>query len=263
MEKKQWLDGLTTDAQERMLLAGLMDKYRQMEQRQYLTAGHFLDLHKQALAQRAFAFTQGQGFVLWGGYEDAERKMPVFYPEYLDQEQALGEIPAAVIRIRREGREPLSHRDYLGALLSTGVRREMVGDLLVEEDGADVLVCEEIASYILQQLERAGRQRLTCTQVELAQLRQPKQEFVLLRDTVTALRLDCVVAAGFALSRGESQKAVAAGRVLVNQKPVDKPDARVAQGDRITLRGKGKMIVESVGGQSRKGRIFLKIKKLI
>ena len=260
-DKARWLDALAADGEERVLLASLMDRYQRMDQRQYLTASHFLDLGQQALAQRAFSFTRGEGFVLWGGYEQAERKMAVFYPPYLTREEACRQLPAAVIRVQRAGLTPLSHRDYLGALLSTGVRREMVGDILVEEDGADILLCEELAEYVLGQLQRAGRQRLEGRQVPLDQLRQIEQKFALLRDTVPALRLDCIVAAGFSLSRGESQRAVSAGRVLVNQRPVEKADARVNPGDQITLRGRGRIRLESAGGQSRKGRMFVEIKK--
>ena len=72
--KARWLDALAADGEERVLLASLMDRYQRMDQRQYLTASHFLDLGQQALAQRAFSFTRGEGFVLWGGYEQPSAK---------------------------------------------------------------------------------------------------------------------------------------------------------------------------------------------
>ena len=103
--------------------------------------------------------------------------------------------------------------------------------------------------------------RLDISPLDREALTIPQVQVKEIRDTVATLRLDAVMAAGFSLSRGESQRAVSAGRVLVNQRPVEKADARVNPGDQITLRGRGRIRLESAGGQSRKGRMFVEIKK--
>ena len=192
-DKARWLDALAADGEERVLLASLMDRYQRMDQRQYLTASHFLDLVSRRWPSGPFPSPGGRGSCSGAGMSRPSAKWRCSTRPYLTREEACRQLPAAVIRVQRAGLTPLSHRDYLGALLSTGVRREMVGDILVEEDGADILLCEELAEYVLGQLQRAGRQRLEGRQVPLDQLRQIEQKFALLRDTVPALRLDCIV----------------------------------------------------------------------
>ncbi|MQL92928.1 hypothetical protein Taro_025575 [Colocasia esculenta] len=65
-----------------------------------------------------------------GGYPQAERcRLSVGHPDDLDA------IPNAVSAVRISGNfefQPCSHGDFLGAILSTGVMRDKVGDILLQ-----------------------------------------------------------------------------------------------------------------------------------
>ena len=105
--------------------------------------------------------------------------------------------------------------------------------------------------------------RLHTAPLPLAQLTPPQEKTKEIRDTVSSLRLDSVLAVGFSLSRGKAAEAVTSGRVQVNWTDCQKPDRPVAQGDTLILRGLGKCVLEEVGHQTKKGRVFVTLKRYL
>ena len=79
------------------------------------------------------------------------------------------------------------------------------------------------------------------------------------RDTVASMRLDAVLAAGFSISRGDAAEQISRGKVFINQAQQLRGDITVCEGDLISLRGEGRLRVESIDGETRKGRIALKL----
>ncbi|XTZ11150.1 MAG: YlmH/Sll1252 family protein, partial [cyanobacterium endosymbiont of Rhopalodia yunnanensis] len=82
--------------------------------------------------------------VAWGGYPQAEQqRVGIARPEIsLDA----SEIPLTALCIAGNFLfDPANHRDFLGAILGTGIVREKIGDILVlGERGAQVIVVPEI-----------------------------------------------------------------------------------------------------------------------
>ena len=197
--------------------------------------------------------------IFYGGYSDAERVILINLPDYAFLE---AEEPLTVIRATKaEGSRDLTHRDYLGSLIGLGIKREMVGDILVREDGADIIVMRDFADFVMMNYCKAGRTNLSLTQHPIKDLIVPERKTQIITDTVASLRLDSVVASAFSLSRGKASEAISRGIVFVNHMETTKPDQQVAEGDRITLRGKGKAILSEIGGKSRKDRQYIKIER--
>lgn len=109
----------------------------------------------------------------------------------------------------------------------------------------------------------AGRVRLHTASLPLEDLIPPEEKVKHIRDTVSSLRLDSVLASGFSLSRGKAAEAVTSGKVQVNWTDCQKPDRPVSQGDTLTLRGLGKCVLEEVGNQTKKGRVFITLKRYL
>ena len=261
--------------EDKLLLAQLADKQRQCEQRQYPVCSDFLDPRQQALAQAAFAKRVACCF--WGGYAEAERRLLVFLPDYISQEEAAQDSslmwptaedePLLVLRARPTARQSkLSHRDYLGALLSLGISRNKMGDLLVRdepEESADIIILRELADYLLLNFERAGRCSLTTELLPASVLQHNKPKVELLKLNVSSLRLDAVAAAAFGVSRSKAAAAIAARLVAVDGLPQEKPDCTLTEGRHISWQGKGKVRLAEVGGKTRKERLWLAIEKYI
>ena len=168
-----------------------------------------------------------------------------------------------VVRASFYEEDALTHRDLLGSLMALGLTRETLGDILVFPRWADVLATAPAAELLLSDWTDAGRVRLHTAPLPLAQLTPPQEKTKEIRDTVSSLRLDSVLAVGFSLSRGKAAEAVTSGRVQVNWTDCQKPDRPVAQGDTLTLRGLGKCVLEEVGHQTKKGRVFVTLKRYL
>lgn len=137
-------------------------------------------------------------------------------------------------------------------MMALGLTREKIGDILVEKGGCQVLLDPSMTDFLLQNWDSAGREKLTVTPLPLSALAVPHAAVKELRDTVSSLRLDNVLAAGFSLSRGRAAEAVEKGSVQVNYVTCVKPDKPVSAGDTITCRGLGKCVLDSVGAPTKR-----------
>lgn len=192
-----------------------------------------------------------------GGYPDAERVRARFAPTDLYYEP---DTPIAAVRLKIRGGE-VSHRDILGSVLALGITRGKVGDILMGGDESLVLCDSEIASYICNNLERVGRCSVTAEIGEITDLPVPETQTI--TATVMSLRLDSVVAEGFRLSRTAAAELIKSGVCFVNWVQRDSASHPVHEGDRITVRGRGRIELARVGGQSKKGRTFIEILRYI
>ena len=148
------------------------------------------------------------------------------------------------------------HRDYLGAILGLGIRREWVGDIVVQAHGAFVF-CLPSVEPELRTLEQVGRAGVKAAAVPLSAVPLPERKVRPVTFTVQSARLDAVVSGMFRLSRTSAAAQIRAGAVHLNYAECLRPDAPVAAGDVLSLRGAGKGAVTEVGGVSRKGRQFV------
>ncbi len=211
-----------------------------------------------------FLFGKHEGIYTFGGYEAAERKMVVYLPDYLEEDDLYGQdSPLIALRATYYEADALSHRDFLGALMGSGIGRETVGDICVGKGSTDFFVTKEIAPYILQNFESAGRTKLKITQIPLADVVIPQAETQTLRDTVASLRLDSILSAGFRISRSTAAEYIAAGKAAIDGIVCEKADRLVSQGAKISARGLGKMKLTAVNGQTKKGRISVVIDRYV
>ena len=211
-----------------------------------------------------YLFGRQPGLMAFGGYEDAERAMLVYLPEYLEESWlAQEDSPLVCLRATWFQGDSLSHRDLLGALMGAGIGRETVGDILVDRSRCDFFVTAEIAPYILQNFTSAGRTRLHLEAIPLSQVSVPQAETREIRDTVASLRLDSVISSGFRIGRGLAAQYVSAGKAAIDGLPCEKPDKAVPEGAKISVRGLGKLLLRSVGGQTKKGRVSIIIDRYI
>ncbi len=256
--KSQIVREIAQNEIEKMLLAHGLDKLETCRMHQYLTSTRFLDLRGRTMVHQAVQQSGGMDALLFaGGYEDAERTVAVFFPDYMTQQEAKACAPIAVLRIVRQGRTALSHRDYLGSLMGLQIERECIGDILVHEQGADVVVLADVAAFLQLHLQKVGQQPVTVSAIGQDEVQLAAEQLTMRQGNVAAMRLDSVVAEVFGLSRGEAQAAVAKGLVFLNHLQCGKAEKLVAQGDKITLRGTGRANILELSGISRKGRQFL------
>lgn len=245
-----------------MLLAKLWDKIRAGIQRNIPASTCFLSPREQEMAQ--FLFGAQEGLSFWGGYDDAERKMLIFLPDYLDASYFSDEdSPLVCLRAQFFKGDSPSHRDFLGALMGAGIGRETLGDICVGKGSCDFFVTKEIAPYLLDSFTQAGRTGVHMQRISPDEVSIPEPEVKEIRDTLASLRLDSVISSGFRIGRSLAAQYVAAGKAAIDGLPCEKSDKQVIEGAKISVRGLGKIRLISVNGTTKKDRISVTIHRYI
>lgn len=256
------IDKIAKTPEDRVLLAKLWDKILSGMRKNIPANTCFLSPRELEMAR--YLFGNAEGLTAFGGYGDAERKMLVFLPDYLEEDYLYQEdSPLVCLRATFYDGDSPSHRDFLGALMGSGISRESVGDICVGKGYCDFFVTEEMSSYILQNFISAGRTKLRLEKIELAEVAVPEPEVKEIRDTVASLRLDSVVASGFRMGRSTAAQYITAGKAAIDGLPCEKPDRMVEEGAKVSVRGLGKIKLKSVNGQTKKGRISVVIDRYI
>lgn len=235
---------------ERLFLSKLDDGVRLCEKRRRAYFFSFLTEREQMLAKRHLDCTGFHSYKLSGGYDGAVRRMlGLFY----DGEE---EFPIRAVELTFRKSDKLTHRDFLGALMSLGIERETVGDILVEDGRCVIFVKEEIRDYICSQLFKVGSAGVKIAEGETGTLPQGRG-FEELTVTVPSLRIDAVVAAITGLSREKTKSLFLSGAVFRNYEECKNFSRQVEEKDIMTVRGKGKYMIGAVAGETRKHRIKL------
>lgn len=193
--------------------------------------------------------------VLFGGYEDAERKMVAFIPEY---EEA--DFPISVLTLSSPRIKNLSHRDFLGSIMALGIKREKCGDIIISEDTCQILLHSDIADFVCSSIDKVGREGVKTQLTALCDLIVPEKKFTSISGTVASLRLDAVISLFAGKGRSKSSELIKGGLVFINGIATDKCDMHLSEGDTISVRGIGRATL-SVGGHSKKDRIFITLNK--
>ena len=217
---------------DKIITARIEDKLEQCERGSYITATGFLNMHEQSLAMRIVRGRSDVKSFFYGGYEDAERTLALFLPDYANEK----DIPISVIRIKAsKGGRKLTHRDYLGSLTGLGLKREMVGDILVTETGADIIVMDDVKDFILMNYNQAGKATLTSEILPISQLYIPEAKTQFIKDTVASLRLDNLISSAFQMSRSKAAEAIRSGIVFINNIQTEKTNAKVKYAPKALL----------------------------
>ena len=256
------IEKIAHSAEDKVLLAKLWDKINAGIRRNIPANTCFLSPRELELAK--YLFGNEPGLYAFGGYEDAERKMLVYLPDYLDEDSLYEEdSPLVCLRATYFEKDELSHRDFLGSLMGAGIARETVGDICVGKGCCDFFVTAEIASYILQNFLSAGRTKLHLDQIPLREAQIPEPEVKEIKDTLASLRLDSVISSAFRIGRSLASQYVSAGKAAIDGLPCEKPDKAVSEGMKISVRGLGKIKLVSVNGRTKKDRISVTIHRYV
>lgn len=242
---------------EELILSRLADLQRRCASRDKPCYLGFLDEFQQRVCRDAL----GKSPVFhrfYGGYEDAERVFLGLSP-WEDRGLSDGDFPIRCVEAVFRRQAGPAHRDFLGAVMGLELRRETVGDILLEEGRALIYLTGPAAEVVLTQLTQAGRVGVVC--------REPlshggaARRFTEVAGSVSSLRLDCVVAFLAGLSRSAAAERIAGGQVAVDGQTEGSRTRIVRPGEKISIRGIGKFVYDEETGLSKKGRLRTRFRK--
>lgn len=259
MDKEQLTAHLRGEA-EQEIGAIIADLARQAWDHNRPQVTRFFDPYERRVAQSVLAGIPEVAALTFGGYNRAERARMVIYPQFFLTEAI--ESPIAVLQVTG-GHSSVGHRDFLGALLGTGIKRDKVGDIIIIDQGCQVVVAAEIVNYLLTHWTHVGSYPIQLQLIDEEQLAVEPERIKEIRATVASLRLDAVAAAGYGVSRTKLVREIKAERVKVNWRVIDNPAFQVESGDVISLRGRGRLVLQEVRGTTRKGRISVLLQRYL
>lgn len=249
----------TLSADEKRLVLHISDLVDLSEKHYKPYYSDFLNEREISLAVDALKKYGVADYLLWGGYENADRVMLCVYPPYMCPEYS--EFPFECINLKYRKTDKLTHRDFLGSLMSFGIKREVLGDIVVGEGIASFFIKSELSQYVKSQIGKVGRVGVSLTD-ETVDFKGISQAFEERETTVSSLRIDSIVSCAAKLSRSKAQQIIASGLVAKNFKIISDADSKVSSGDKISIRGYGKFIVAFDGLLSKKGKYRILISKL-
>lgn len=220
----------------------------------------FLDLRKQAMLVSYLNSIKYDRYIFSGGYETADRKIAGVYPLYCETDNIGFPVDCIVFTYRNQ--DVLTHRDFLGSLMSLQIKRELVGDIIIGKGKSYIFVSDSISDFIISNIDKVGK-----IGVKIEKCADPviekNENFSEICGTVASLRLDCIVSLVTGLSREKSVAFISSNGIDINYVNIRHSSAVLKLSDVFSVRGYGKFILYSVDGTSKKGRTHITVKKYI
>lgn len=254
--------------EDKMCLAQVLDKIEFSRTRGKIEDTDFLDMYQIALVEGFLRKIKFENYMLYGGYEEAERKILIVYPEKFNEEMIKKNyekiLKVIKIELPEEEHGKYSHRNYLGGIVKLGLKREKVGDILVASEGADIIALADFTEILKQELPSLTRfENSNISIAELSELRKREIKVEEVKIIVPSLRLDNIVSDLAKTSRSKAAQIIAQERVFVNGQNETKLSKQIKLKDVITIRGKGRFIVKEFTGTTRSGRTVVLIEKYV
>lgn len=243
----------------KLLFAKCTDLFAQCEKHCEAKFSPFLDGGEIALLEDDFYMPYGYGTMFFGGYDGAERRILGVFPEW--EEPSEEAFPVSVIRFDVPKFRTLTHRDYLGTLMSLGLDRSKTGDILTDEEGAYAVIMSDIAEYAVRNVTKIAN--IGVKGYIAGDFTAPKPKLIEKTCVCASLRLDAVVSAALNISRTSAEKAVSAGSVKVNHRETADRSKQISEGDLISVRGFGRFVLKETGGKTGKGRLHITVEKFL
>ncbi len=254
---------------DKILISKVLDKIEFVLNKNTIENTDFLDLYQKEIVKDVLRNFKINNYMFCGGNENSEREILIIYPEKLKdilKKEKITEDILGTIQVKLPNNliGQYSHRDYLGAVIKLGVKREKIGDILVRKDGADIIIMKDIEEYLLinlNQLTRFGKseiQKKKIEEIEPVETTTQKMQII-----ISQMRLDCIISEAIRSSRTKASEIIKQERVFVNHKLETKNSKILKEQDMITIRGKGRFKINNIISRTKKDKIVLEIEKYV
>ena len=237
---------------EQLTIAKITDKIKKYEKTGEICSTNFLDPSEIVDAE---SIIRRYPNCFFGGYDNAERKVLVIGSDNIENAKEYIEV------LTIESNKSMSHREILGSILGLGLNRDIIGDILIKDNRADVFIMKDISRYVLQNLEKVGREKVKIYKNFYENLLEVEDLSKEVKTTVASLRLDAIISASVGISREISTRRVQNEKVKLNHKIIINSSKQVKAGDKISVRGYGRIELVEILGETKKDRIRVVLKK--
>lgn len=252
------------DTEYKMLIAKLIDKYEECKTKNKITYTDFLHISERSIVEKVLKEEKVFNYVFYGGKEEADRSVLIFYPEKINEDMLLKNYEKifSIIRIKLPNNIEYEHREFLSGIMKLGIKREKFGDIIVTDFGAEIIVFSEISKILAEDLKGLTRFRKSeIDVVSINELTYVETEFENFNVIVSSLRLDNFVSELANSSRTRASEIISEGKVFLNSINEFKDSKKIEINDIITIRGKGKFIFDGIEKETKSGKFLVNIRK--
>lgn len=269
MDKKLILDKYK-NPEEKLLISKFFDKLEISDKNNRIESTDFLNEHEQAILKNVINIIKIKNYVLHGGISESDKKIIVIYPEKMktifESNNFKFDTILSVFRIivSKKEQSKFNHSVYLGGLIKLGISRSKIGDIVLYEDGADIIVKKETEKFLyanLKNLTRFSNSKISI--IKLSEIRKIDKKFLEIKLIASSLRLDNIVSELARTSRNKALEILEQERVFVNYENETKNTKQIKENDIITIRGRGKFIISEIMGNTKKGNFIINVKKYV
>lgn len=246
-----------------LLIAKVLDKKKICNSKNKITYTDFLNEKEQRVIEKNVKL---ENAFFYGVNENADRKILVFYPEKLTEElvrKSLKNVLSGIrIILKNDQIGNYEHKNYLSALIKIGIDRGKIGDILVDDYGADIIVFDMNKEFIIQSLSELTRfRKANIDIIPIDDIKQKIDRFEESTIIVSSMRIDNIVAELAGCSRTNADEYINSERVFVNYETALKGSKTIFEGDIVTIRGKGKFRIDGLVRNTRNNRFVIKVNK--
>lgn len=254
------------DIDDKLVIARLEDKINLSKTRNKIVNTEFLSLYQKEIIKKELNKRKLENYFFFGGYEGAEGEILVIYPEKLGRDFALANVEDIIKGVRiilpKETVGKYSHREYLGSVMQTGLNRNRIGDIIVHEAEAYIVVLKENSKYIVDFLKGITRfSKASIEEIDYTEIKVKEPKFEEITAVISSMRLDNIVSELAKVSRSKAEELLSDEKVFVNAKCETKDSKIIKENDVLAIRGKGKFIINKVVGSNKKGKTIVEVKK--
>jgi len=240
-----------------LLIAKIEDKIRISKTQNKITNTEFLNENQIAFTKKELIKLKEKRGFFYGGYDESARKILIIYPEKIEKEEVIKNINNIVTAIKvelpNEIYGKLEHKNYLGTIMSFGLTRERIGDIIVYKDKAYIMVLKENAEYIKNELKQEKRfKKAKIEIIDINKIKPKPIEFEEFNISVNSLRLDNIISEILKTSRKIAQEQIEQEKIFINYETETKNTKTLKEKDILVIRGKGKYIIEEFLGKNKK-----------
>ena len=260
----------------KLIIAKLADKIKYSKNNNKIVSTEFLNIYKREILQKELNRVKEKNYLFFGGFEEAEYKVLIIYPDKFRDEfmnyqtsivaqKAINNIIKCIrIKLPKELLNTYEHRDYLSAVMKFGLVRERIGDIIVHEDGAYILVLKENAEYLKNSLKELIRFRKSeIVIIDINEIQVKPIEFEDINILVNSSRLDNYISEIAKISRSKTDELLENEKIYLNSKLEKRASKEIKEGDIIVIRGRGKFLINHFYGINKKGKQIVQIKKYV
>ncbi|MGP4072577.1 RNA-binding protein [Piscibacillus sp. B03] len=248
-------------AEEQAFIDQALDWKEQVETHYKMVVTDFLNPREQTIFQSIIGKQSDLQLHFFGGYDQAERKQAILAPFYeqVDEDSYNMTVLEGAYHQKFVS---LSHRDVLGTLMSLGIQRKKIGDLILKDGIFQIILAKEISVFVQMQLTKIKNTSIQLKEEPFTSIRKTEHDWEEKDTTVSSTRLDVVIKEIYQMGRQKAQEFIKKEAVKVNYRVVSDPSFVVEPGDLISLRKKGRSKVIDILGETKKQKYLIRVAKL-